>query len=494
MNSAPKRRLRHAAWPVRARLLLGLVLVTALGMGAGGSITFLIQRERALTAVDATLYHRVAQARTVILGASNSKPADGTAPAVPLSFTSADAAVQAVISRVLPDANQDSLGIVNGKAKYIPGVATSFSVGNLPGFVASVVAGARGGRVVIGNVSSPTGSIRYIASPVTVSGSSDTAVYVSATNVSAELLDLSSAFTTFWIVTAVTLIVIGAAGWFISGRLLRPLRTLRIAAGSITTSTRGDRIPVEGHDDLAQLTTTVNDMLDRLDDGITQQRQLLDDVRHELNTPVAIVIGHLDTVDPYDPRDVIDTKALVIEELERIALLVGDLTLLAESERALPELQPVDVGEFTRQVFAKASVLPGHDWRAGEIAAGTVWIDPRRVTQAWLQLVDNAAKYSPAGSPITIGSVTTDSRVRLWVADNGPGIPPEARERIFERFARVESNRGIAGSGLGLPIVKAIATAHGGEVTVDSNASGSRFAIVIPQRDSVGPKKEEAAT
>jgi signal transduction histidine kinase len=369
---------------------------------------------------------------------------------------------------------------VDGRAKYVPGVTTSFHVENVPGFVRSVVAATKGGKVTLGTVSSPDGAIRYIASPVTVSGSPDSGVYVAAANLSSELADLSSAFATFWAVMAATLLVIAAAGWFVAGRLLRPLRTLRIAAANITTSSRGDRIPVEGRDDLAKLTITVNEMVDRLDQGITRQRQLLDDVRHELNTPIAIVMGHIETLDPYDPRDVIETQALAVDELERIAALVHDLSALAETEASGPSLAPVEVEALTRQVFAKASVLPAHEWVLGPVASGTAVLDARRITQAWLQLVDNASKYSPAGSPIELGSTSAQGRVEFWVADRGPGIPEEARERIFERFGRVESHRGIAGSGLGLPIVKAIALSHGGVVTVESSDSGTRFAIVVP--------------
>ena len=462
-------------------------------MAAGGSITFLIQRDRVLTSVDVTLEHRVAQARTVVLGASNSRPAAGSGGAVPLPFTSADAAVQAMISRVLPDADQDSLGIVDGRAKYVPGVTRSFRVEKIPGFVKSVLAATKNGSVTLGTVSSSAGAIRYIASPVTVSGSHDSGVYVAATNLSSQLTDLSSAFVTFWVVMAATLLVIAAAGWFVAGRLLRPLRTLRVAAANITTSSRGDRIPVEGRDDLAKLTITVNEMVDRLDAGITQQRQLLDDVRHELNTPIAIVMGHIETVDPYDPRDVIETQALAVDELERIASLVQDLAALAETEGSRPSLARIDVDAFTRQVFAKASILPSHEWVLGPVASVSAMLDAQRITQAWLQLVDNASKYSPAGSPIELGSSSAHDHVEFWVADHGPGIPEEARERIFERFGRVESNRGIAGSGLGLPIVKAIALAHGGTVTVRSTDSGTRFAILVPLTGGVAtPGGEEA--
>ncbi|MDO9063111.1 MAG: sensor histidine kinase [Microbacterium sp.] len=110
------------------------------------------------------------------------------------------------------------------------------------------------------------------------------------------------------------------------------------------------------------------------------------------------------------------------------------------------------------------------------------------MTQAWLQLADNAAKYAPEGTPIEIGSrVLPDARIELWVRDRGPGIAPEAQARVFERFGRVEPGRGVRGSGLGLAIVSAIAAAHGGEVQLASAVGvGSRFAIVLPAGEPDG--------
>jgi two-component system OmpR family sensor kinase len=479
--SSNERRDARRSWSVRSRLLVGLLLVTALGMSAGGAITFLVQRDRILAGVDVSLATRVAEARRVLLGAANSKPTSpGSSAASPEAFTSANDAVQAVVGRVLPDSHEDTLGIVDGKAKFVPGVPTEFQLANIRGFVVHAVTVTRTGETKIGSTVSKWGTIRYIAAPITVAGSTDTAVFVAAVDLSSELGDLSSAFVTYWEVEAITLLLIAALGWFISGRLLRPIRNLRLAAARITADSRSERIPVRGRDDLSQLTVTVNDMLDRLDESFTAQRHLLDDVRHELNTPITIVLGHLELVNPYDPDDVIATRALAVDELDRVAALVQDLAELAESERADLSLQRTAIEELTQQVFDKVRVLPSHDWSLQEKADVTVEIDRERITQAWLQLADNAAKYSPAGSSIEIGSTLMPDGVRLWVADHGPGVPPESRARIFERFGRVESHRGIAGSGLGLSIVSAIAAAHGGTIELTSSTEETRFSLVLP--------------
>lgn len=470
-------------WPfrsVRARLVVALVLVSALGMAAGGASTFLIQRERILGAVDTSLLSRVEAARLVVLGASNSTDSGNSSGAVPEAFRTGSSALQAVVGRVLPGQHESSLGIVDGRARFVPGVATDFRLQAIPGLVSAALRDVADGETHIGTIPSSFGPIRYVATPVTVAGDPGQGIYVAAVDLDAELGDLSSAFTTYWVVIGVAMLVIGSSAWFLAGRLLNPIRTLRLAASRVTSTNRSERIPVVGRDDLSSLTRTVNLMLDRLDQAMTDQRQLLDDVRHELHTPVTIVRGHLEILNPFDAEEVIATRTLAIDELDRVTDLVEDLALLAESERADPKLIAVDVAPLTRQVFAKASILPGHEWILAETADATAMLDTARITQAWLQLVDNAAKYSPPGSRIELGSASRFDGVELWVADEGAGIPSEAAERVFARFGRVDSRRGIAGSGLGLPIVKAIAESHGGRVSFVSSPEGTRFSLLLP--------------
>src|SRR5690606_1378369 len=108
-------------------------------------------------------------------------------------------------------------------------------------------------------------------------------------------------------------------------------------------------------------------------------------------------------------------------------------------------------------------------------------VDPQRLTQAWLQLAGNAAKFSPEGTAVRLGSRVVHDHLVLSVHDEGPGVAPEDAERIFDRFARASAGRGVEGSGLGLPIVRAIAVAHGGWADVDLTAAhGARFVIEIP--------------
>jgi two-component system OmpR family sensor kinase len=442
-------------------------VVAVLGLGGAGTTTYLVLRMRILSGIDAQLTSRVEIAREVSVGAAT--------PNVALSD---------ILSKLIPNSHEGSIGIVGGLARYKPGVATDLSLDDSPAFVAKVVKEVSGGEVWLGTAQlGKRASIRYIAVPIRVAGSSQTGIYVDAVDLDASLADLGAAIQTYFVVALIACVAIGLVGWFVAGRLLRPIRQLGAAASRITASDRNERIPVVGRDDISELTATVNDMLDRLDAALTSQRQLLDDVRHELKTPITIVRGHLELLDVASAREVDSTRLLAIDELDRMSRLVDDIEVLADTERAIIPRRETDVGDLTTEIFAKVSVIAGHHWELREVAQVRALLDPDRITQAMLQLADNAAKYSPSDTVIVIGSRLVDDWLEFWVSDSGPGIPMQARARIFQRFGRVDTGRGIRGSGLGLPIVEAIAQAHGGRVTLDSSPSGSRFGILVRGTD-----------
>lgn len=479
-------------WSVRARVLTTILIVAAFGMTSAGAITYLIQRDRVITSIDARLLARVASARAVVLSGANSNGRTGTDPAG-IRFASPSDALAAILSRVPPGQNESALGIIDGRARVVPGVPEAFSLGGKTALVNRVSSRSAQGIVQLGTAESAQGPLRYVATPVTVEGSTSKGVYLAAITIDGELADLNEAFRAYSVIAAIALAAIGIIGWFAAGRMLGPIRQLHLAASHINETDRTRRIAVRGNDDVTQLTRTINDMLDRLDDAMTSQRQLLDDVRHELQTPITIVRGHLEILDSGNRAEVESTRAITMTELDRMSALVDDIRQLAESQREQPVRRVVDVGDFTAEVFSKVSVLGGHSWSMGDVAMSTAAIDSARITQAWLQLADNAAKYSPAGTPIVIGSTATDDDVEFWVQDSGPGVPLESRDRIFERFGRADTGRGIRGSGLGLPIVRAIARAHGGDVTLASSSVGSRFGIRLPTTfQPVGRVKEGA--
>jgi two-component system OmpR family sensor kinase len=333
--------------------------------------------------------------------------------------------------------------------------------------------------------------------PVRVAGDPSTGLYVAAYDLDAELAAVAESFQTYIRVALAALALVGLVASLAAGRLLRPIRLLRdAAAASSNAAELTERVPVTGRDDVSELAATINSMFDRLQDSAMSQRRLLSDVGHELKTPITIIRGHLELLDAGNVDEVEATRALGIDELDRMSTLVSDISLLAASRAPhFVELSEVDIESFTKAVGAKASALdPTRTWRV-ESANGLALIDAGHITQAWLQLADNAVKYSTPGEPIAIASEVSETATGGWlnlsVRDGGPGIPPEARERIFERFSRLESSRGTEGTGLGLSIVSAIAEAHGGTVALSGPpGQGSTFTIRIPLVNVAQPSKE----
>lgn len=304
--------------------------------------------------------------------------------------------------------------------------------------------------------------------------------------------ELRDTMRTYAIVALLSLLLVTAAAAWLSGRLLAPLRVLRETADDISESDLARRLPVTGNDDITALTRTFNGMLDRLEAAFVGQREFLDDAGHELRTPLTVLRGHLELLDTGSPEEVAETRALLLEETDRMARLVGDLILLAKSDRPdFLRLRQVDLAALTADVLAKARGLGDRDWVLDETAEVQVRGDEQRLTQALLQLTDNAVKHTRPGDTIAVGSSYDGDQARLWVRDTGPGVPPDQREHIFERFGRAAVSPGDEGFGLGLSIVSAIARSHGGGVAVeDAPPHGARFVIILPVPATAPPEED----
>lgn len=472
----------------RVRILGAILAVAGVGLAIVGSVTFLVQRESVLSDIDARLQSEVETIRTVAGHdedvPSTERPGAATATeelAIDDYATVAEY-LHAVVARLVPGRNEGSVAVINGEPRYRPDVGSGFDISRNELLIAQALAAAQGpGPTEPATAVTPQGSLRFVAIPVTKEGDPDEGLYLRAVDLEAELAPVTAAITTFWIAAAVVLAATGVVGWFVMGRLLSPIRQIRETADTITIDDLSPRLSAQGNDEISDLTRTVNSMLDRLEGSVDVQRQLLDDVRHELKTPITIVRGHLEMMDPRDVEDVENARDLGIAELDRMTRLVEDIDLLAAAEGDQFEMHDVDLAALTARVGELVAVIPGHTWTVERRDTGMVVGDQDRLLQAWLQLADNAAKYTPEGSPIAIGSAFVDGTALLWVRDHGPGIPPALRHRIFRRFDRAQGKRTVGGSGLGLAIVDAIAKAHGGHCAVtDTPGGGATFTIHLP--------------
>ena len=467
---------RRRILSVRSRIVVAILAVAALGLAASGAASYVVQRKGILAAVDAKLLDAVPKLKTIAAGKTSAAP-----------LTSLDEVLRVAMQQIIPGANESALGFVDKKPALVPAVNLPFRIDKDSVLVARIVSEAHPSRVVIGTAKSQLGTLRYLIVPVRVAGDPSTGLYVAAYDLDAELGSLADSFQTYFRVALGALALVGLVAWFVAGRLLRPIRLLRdAAAGSSTAADLTERIPVTGRDDVSELAAAINAMFDRLQDSSKSQVRLLNDVGHELKTPITIIRTHLELLDAGNASEVETTRSLAIEELDRMNTLVSEISLLAASKAPhFVEPAEVDIDSLTAAVAAKASALdPTRSWRV-ESATGLAVIDARHITEAWLQLADNAVKYSTPGGPIVIVSEASENGTGAWlnlsVRDSGPGIPPEDRERIFERFSRLESSRATEGSGLGLSIVAAIAEAHGGTVLLSGPpGEGSTFTIRVP--------------
>lgn len=479
----------------RARILGAMLLVAALGLVVVGGVTFLVQRDRVLTGIDARLDAQV-QALQEVAGRGPADapstsllppPTDSTSSVVESipanEFTDVVTYLRVVVQRLVPGPNESSMAIIDGEPRWVPGSMVGFQVAENTEFIDRVVAETTAaGGAVRGTATTEQGLLRYIAVPVVVPDDDRAGLYVRAVDLDEELAPVVTSMGTFTIAAVATLVAAGIVGWFVAGRLLSPIRQLRETAESINLTDLSARIPVPGNDDVSDLARTVNSMLARLEISVDEQRHLLDDVRHELKTPITIVRGHLEIMDTGDAFDVEATKEIGITELDRMSRLVDDIDLLAAVEGDQYSIGVVDVDELTARVGELVIVIPSHKWRIAQSGVGVVEADADRLVQAWLQLADNASKYTPPGTPIEIGSSLDDTgAVRLWVQDHGPGIPPAQRKNIFRRFDRAGARRTVGGSGLGLAIVDAIARAHNGTcIATETPGGGATFTIHLP--------------
>jgi heavy metal sensor kinase len=333
------------------------------------------------------------------------------------------------------------------------------------------------------------GPIRLLTVPVLREGRRVEIIQVSAPL--ARLRDaLSGYLTTLLALVPVAVALAAAGGFVVTGRALGPVRDMSRAARQITAEDLGRRLTRRGaEDEIDHLADTLNTMLAGLEAAFAQARRFSVDAAHELRTPLTALRGEIEVAlraerSPEEYRRVLRSS---LEEVEHLIRVAEDLLLFSRSSAAIDapkgrvELEPVVLEAL--EVGARRAQGTGVHVRAEEIEPVTVLGEAGSLRRALLNLMDNAIKYTPSGGKVGLSLVARKGQALVTVQDTGIGIEPAEQTRIFDPFVRLDAarSRDTGGAGLGLALVQAIVTAHGGTVEVESApGTGSRFTIRLP--------------
>jgi heavy metal sensor kinase len=285
-----------------------------------------------------------------------------------------------------------------------------------------------------------------------------------------------------------------AGGYFLAGRVLSPVGAMAQKAREISAESLAKRLPVDNaRDEFGQLATVFNDTLSRLQDAFERLRRFTADASHELRTPLTAMrsVGEValqNTLDAATYRDVIGS---MLEEVDRLTRLVESLLILtrADSRKVQLTLEDLDLGGLAGNVIDQLRVLA--DEKQQELALRApirvhATGDAALIRHALMNLIHNAIKYTPNGGTIAVEVNATDGRAMIEVRDTGPGIPDAHRDRIFDRFYRVDASRSReeGGVGLGLAIARWAVETNGGHIELASDGTdGNVFRIILPAPD-----------
>jgi two-component system sensor histidine kinase MprB len=285
--------------------------------------------------------------------------------------------------------------------------------------------------------------------------------------------------------SAAGIVLAGGAGWVVATNGLRPVRRLTAAAERVARTSELRPIKVSGHDELARLTTSFNQMLLALDASQQRQRQLVADAGHELRTPLTSLRTNIELLgqaaeNPERQLTQAQTTEIMDDvraQLQELTTLVGDLVELARDEPMSRDPERLDLADTVASALDRVRPRASGVTFDVEAESWTVFGEPPLLERAVTNLLDNAAKWSPENGTVTVrlvGGVLT-------VRDKGPGIADVDLPHVFDRFYRSSEARTLPGSGLGLSIVRRAADRHGGTVTAESpEGGGSVFTMTIP--------------
>lgn len=297
----------------------------------------------------------------------------------------------------------------------------------------------------------------------------------------------------FALAAGIALLLAVLASWVAGARVTAPLRRMASVAARVDAGELEPRMSPPGGSgtEVRVLAESFNHMLDRLAEAFELQREFVADASHELRTPLTVIRGQLEVLAAQDNppgEEVRRVERLLQAEITRISRLVDDLLTLAQSEQTdFLRPEPIDVLSYVDELWDGVSLTAERQFELGPVPDGTLTADPDRLAQALRNLARNAIEHTVDGAGLVRLDVTRSGPdgIRFAVLDDGPGIPPAERDRIFERFHRTDParTRKAGGAGLGLAIVRAIAEAHGGSVRArdPQNGTGARVELVLPR-------------
>lgn len=343
---------------------------------------------------------------------------------------------------------------------------------------------------------------RTIASPVTVGGHS--VVLRIARSEERVLEQLWEVLVVLVLGLPMVVVLAGVGGYLLARRALQPIDHLATEAHRITAEQLHQRLSVPNQrDEIGRLAAVINGTLARLEASFDQLKRFTADASHELRTPLAVVrgIGEATVAERRSPSEYEEAIGSILEEVDRMSNLVDTLLRLSRGDAGTIRLsqEPADLGDLARDAASSLGILAEERNQTLEVAVNdalSVPVDRLILREALTNVIDNAIKYSPHGSTVRVRVERVGDHAMIAVTDQGPGVSPDHRERIFDRFFRVDESRtrNSGGAGLGLAIAKWAVEIHGGQLTVhDGPRGGSEFRMVLPIDSRLSTAQERAS-
>ncbi|MFQ5733340.1 MAG: heavy metal sensor histidine kinase [Planctomycetaceae bacterium] len=296
------------------------------------------------------------------------------------------------------------------------------------------------------------------------------------------------------LLSAGSVVLLGATfgGAFMARRALSPVESIRASADRITAEHLSQRIPMMNADDeLGKLATTFNQMLERLDASFQEMRRFTGDAAHELRTPITVLRSGLEVAlrKARSAEEYREALEGALDDVVRLCRLSEQLLILAREDAGSHKEQrtPVRVDELIQSSVESIQPIAdekGIQIRVGELSDLPISGDPNRLQRLWINLLENAVKYTPPGGAVDVTGESTERSLVFIVADSGSGIPESQLDRVFDRFYRVDESRtgSTGGTGLGLTICRSIVESHGGSIEIESEpGSGTRVLVTFPR-------------